>query len=413
MPRMASKLTFGNSIADWQERINVARMREQRAARARQIMRKHGVPALLAGTNDNIRYLTGLRGLAFAPQLRYVLFFAEHEPVVFEHAGWFQQMPDQAPWIKNWRIARSWLGGSPGPEATKEESDLFAAEIYEELKQRGLTGEKLGVVGVDNVGVGALERAKLHCSNAHALMQETRSIKNQDEINCLKMVAAIVESAWYKIWAALRPGVRDTDLNRQVSDALIEGGADDLRAPSWLSGPLTFERGTASTGRIIQTGDLVYPALCGISYLGYASCNYRTFIVGRKPNDKEKDWYKRLLDRIDAIIDAIKPGATTADAAKHFPPASSWGYKDEVEVLSVEIGHGLGIVGSYDLPVIARQWSLKHPQVFETGMTLAVESLEGEHRVGGVRLENMVVVTENGGEIMDHMVRDRILEAPL
>jgi Xaa-Pro aminopeptidase len=78
-----------------------------------------------------------------------------------------------------------------------------------------------------------------------------------------------------------------------------------------------------------------------------------------------------------------------------------------VEVLTVEIGHGIGI-GGYNLPVINRQFSLKHPQVFEEGMTLAVECLEGEHRVGGVRLENMLVVTDKGAEIMDHMPREEI-----
>jgi len=53
--------------------------------------------------------------------------------------------------------------------------------------------------------------------------------------------------------------------------------------------------------------------------------SYRTFIVGRKPNSKEKDLYKRLLDNQNGIIEAIKPGATTADAAKHFKASGTWG----------------------------------------------------------------------------------------
>lgn len=137
--------------------------------------------------------------------------------------------------------------------------------------------------------------------------------------------------------------------------------------------------------------------------------------MGRKPNAKELDWYKRVKDSIDGVIDAIKPGATTADAAKHFPPASSWGYDEECEVLASEIGHGIGLTqGStnYDIPIINRQWSLNYPQVFEEGMTIAIESREGETRVGGVRLENMVVVTKDGAEIMDHFPREDILVAP-
>jgi Xaa-Pro aminopeptidase len=95
----------------------------------------------------------------------------------------------------------------------------------------------------------------------------------------------------------------------------------------------------------------------------------------------------------------------------NFPPSSTWGYKDEAEVLTMEIGHGIGLYG-YELPVINRQWSLKHPQILEAGMTFAVESREGREGEGGVRLENMVVVTETGAEVMDHFPRDEILTAP-
>ena len=408
MVTMSSKVTFGNTTADWQERINVERMRHQRAERARQIMRKNGVPTLLVSTAADVRYLTGCVGAHWEPQLYYVLFFADHDPVVYQHAGDHLQQPDQAPWIKNFRCARSWLGGTVGPEASGAEAKLFAVEILDELRQRGLAKEKVGIIGFDGYAIEALTVAGITLVNAVPMISEMKTIKMIDEINCLKTVAAIAEAAWWRVWEALRPGMRDTELLRAAVDGALEAGAESvltLNAP--LSGPLSFPRGISGTNRIIQTGDLVYMPLCNISYLGYRSCTYRTLITGRKPNDKENDWYKKLLDRMNNIIDAIKPGATTADAAKHFAPASYWGYKDEVEVLTVEIGHGIGI-GGYNLPVINRQFSFKHPQLIEQGMAIAIESLEGEFRVGGVRLENMVIVTEKGAEIIDHMPREQI-----
>jgi Xaa-Pro aminopeptidase len=162
--------------------------------------------------------------------------------------------------------------------------------------------------------------------------------------------------------------MKDTDLSRIAINTLYEAGADEVPPIGFYTGPLTFDRGFHKVGRIIQTGDLIYSSICGVKYMGYMSCTYRTLIAGRKPNQKERDWYKKLLERIDAVIDAIKPGATTADAARHFLPASTWGYQDEAELLTLEIGHGIGLF-NYGPPIINRQWSLKHPQVFEPGMS--------------------------------------------
>lgn len=410
MTKLSSKLTFGTDTVDWQERINTSRMREARAIRARQVMRKHGIAVMLVTGGPNCRYLTGVRDAQNRPQLGYVLFFVEHEPVVWAHAGWYHQLQDQEPWIKNWRVGRSWLQGGPGPEATAEEARLFASEIHRELKERGLAREKLGIVAFDNTAKEALSALDIKLVDAWPVMLEATAVKSVDEINCFKTVAAICEAGWYKAWETLRPGIRDTDLSAAVIQTLFQAGAEEV--PSgvcFYSGPLTFDRGFDRGGRLIQTGDLLYAPMCGVTYLGYRSCTYRTLIAGRKANQKEKDWYKKMLDRLDAVIDAIKPGATTADAAKHFPPASYWGYKDEAELLTMEIGHGLGIF-SYGPPIVNRQWSLKHPQVFEEGMVLGVESREGEFRSGGVRLENMVVVTRDGAEIIDHMPREHILE---
>src|SRR4030042_5461726 len=197
MVRMAPKLSFGGSSADWQERFNFVRMREYRAERARQLMRKRSLPVMLEAVPPNIRYLTGLKGYE-NPQVRYVLFFAQGDPVMFEHDGWYHQMPDQAPWIKNWRIARAWLSGAPGFEASREEAKIFAVEIHQELKDRGLLGEPLGLGGFDASAREALTQVGIKkFEDTRSLMMEAKSIKNEDEISCLKMVAAITHGVWF------------------------------------------------------------------------------------------------------------------------------------------------------------------------------------------------------------------------
>jgi Xaa-Pro aminopeptidase len=410
MPRFSPALTYGPTNVDWQERINFEKLRSQRAERMRKIMKKNNCPVILATGASNIRYLTGLTGPDFAPGIWYVLFFAEADPVVFAHAGYIYHYMRECPWIPEWRLARSWLNGICGPEATAEEADKFAAEVAEVLDARGMKDEPLSIMGFDGTAQSALKNKGLNVRSGSALMTEASARKMDEELKCVRMVAAIAETAWYKVMEHLRPGVVENELSRIGRETISQAGADIAKV-GFRSGPLTFERGMKDTGRIIQAGEILYGNLCSTKYMGYGACLYRTFYVGDKPGQRETEWYKRLLDRMDAIIDAIRPGATTADAARCFAPASDWGYEDELAVLTIEIGHGVGL-RQYEMPVINRQWSLKHPQVFEPGMVIAVESREGEAGRGAVRLEDMVIVTEEGAEIIDRFPRDRITAVP-
>jgi Xaa-Pro aminopeptidase len=413
MVKMASKLIFGPARTDLREDFNIPRMREQRAARMKRVLKREGIPAVLVTYEPNVRYLTGFSWAEFMTFLSYSLFFVEHDPIIYAHAGSYHQMPDQMPWIKEWRIARSWLSEIAGPEATKEEVGLFAKEIQDELKKRGLAGEKLGIIGFEHRTREALKALGLNLVEAWPLLLEASAIKTEDEINCFKMVASLLSSGWQRVREACKVGMNVGALRRTVMDAMTDAGVEMARC-NIQSGPLGFERGVTYLDRRIEYGDVLHVPLCGTKFMGYPACGYRTFIVGRGPTAVEKEWYQRVMDSVDAAIDATRVGKTTADAAKAFPPASKWGYKEEAEVLTVEIGHGLGMPVlapcnvSYGLPNINRQWSLKYPQPFEKGMVIAYESLEGEHRVAGVRLEHMVAVTDSGSEVLDHYPREII-----
>jgi Xaa-Pro aminopeptidase len=412
MVRMAERLSFGPGSVDWQGRIDQERLRRERAERARMIMKRDGVPTLLVTSPAEIRYLTGCTGAAWDTQLFYTLFFVEHDPIVFHHGGDYQQSPHEVPWIKNWRVAHCyWMGGSIGEEGSRAEAKVFAEGILQELRERGVEKEKVGVVGFDAYAQEALKDAGIKIINASQMLVEMKAIKSIDEINCLKMVANICEHGWWKVWENLRPGMRDMEVWNIAISAFMEGGAEGFDYGNGIySGPLSFSRGMKATNRFINTGDLVYMPMCHVVYNGYVSCTYRTLIAGRKPNQKEKDWYKTVLERVDNAIDAMKPGVSTAEIAEKFAPASKWGYKEEAEVSTIEFAHGIGISG-YNIPIINRQFSFKYPQIIEENMAVAIECLEGEDRVGGCRLENMVIVTKNGAEVIDHMPREEIWPA--
>lgn len=260
MVKFAEKLTFGTSKTDLREDINFTRMREERAERMRQVLRREKLAAILVTYEPNVRYLTGFSWAEFMTYLSYALFFTEHDPVIFAHAGSYHQMPDQVPWIKYWRIGRSWLQEIAGPEATRAEVGLFAKEIREELQKRGLAKEKLGIIGFDQIARQGLKEAGLTLVEAWPLLLEASRIKTQDEINCFKMVASIIGSGWQRIREACKIGISVGALRRTVMDAMTDAGAETARC-NIQSGPLSFERGVTYLDRRIEYGDLMHVPL--------------------------------------------------------------------------------------------------------------------------------------------------------
>jgi Xaa-Pro aminopeptidase len=409
MVKYASSLMYGPGMAEWQDRIDVARMRKERADRLRGAMKRHGVAVALMARAENVRYAVGNFYPPLAGQFGYCMFFVEHAPILWDWNGQYSNMVDQMSWIKpeNFRIARFIHEGTL-PEAKQDEAKLMVAEIKQELKNKGLTGEKLGTVGLHKYAMMALEEAGIETIDIQDIVEEARLIKTQDEINCLKMSAAIADAGQFAVYEVLKPGARDVTIKAAVTKALLEAGAESTAGPDVWSGPWTWPRAVPNTDRIVRPGDIVLVDIDACRYMGYCSCYYRTFKVCTKPTEKEKDWYKKVLDKNNAIIDAIKPGATTADLAKHMEPASSWGYPDEIYAMSFDICHGIGLT-LHEGPIASRLWSLKHPQVLEVGMTMAIETIHGEWREGSARLEDMAVITEKGAELIGRFPRDEII----
>ncbi|MBA7682031.1 Methionine aminopeptidase 1 [subsurface metagenome] len=408
MTKFASKLPWGEGGVDWDERINFARMREERLAKAKAAMQKNGVAACILARPENIRYVTSTVSVDFLDQLRYAVAFAEHVHILY-------QMPPGklfgvCPWIKpeNVRNAIQWGNESCGPAATWEMAKKFAAAIKQDMKERGLEKEKLGVDKLDEPAHQALKEAGIETIDIMPVMLEARAIKTEDEINCLKMVVSIVEAGWYALYQALKPGIRCRDLVAVANEALFRAGAESV----W---GLTVQAGGSppNTDKIIQVGDVVTTDFVRVTYLGYCSCYYRNIIVGRKPTDKEKDQHKRSYERTYKVLDAIKPGATTADAAKHWITCQDRGYPSEEYVWCEDLGHGIGL-WLYEYPIINRLWSLDYPMTFEKGMTLAVEAMEYSPEIGRTKIEEMIVVTDNGAEIMTRMpVKDIMIASPI
>lgn len=408
MISLAPRLTFGGGAKDWDEGINFSRMREERLAKARASLKKHGIAACVLTRPENIRYATGGKGLDFIDQTRYTLLTVDHDPILFEPHG---TLAGLHPWIKteNIRQAYQWANQACGPDATWQTAKRFAQQLKSTLKELGLEGEKIGIDSLDDPGRQALKEAGLEITNVMPAMLDARAVKTSDEVNCLKMAAAIAETGWCALYDALKPGVRDRDLVAVANEAMYKAGAEDVWAALVSSG------GTGQgTDKIIQVGDVAVVDFVRCTYMGYNTCFYRSAVVGQKPTDKIKDKYKRMYDRLYSVLAAIKPGVTTAEVANLWETAQQKGYSCEDAVWCDDMGHGIGL-WLYEYPLVNRLWSLEHPQTFQAGMTLAVEALDPiDPAIGRLKLEEMIVVTDNGVELLNRLPgKDIMIANPL
>ncbi|MFH1169391.1 MAG: M24 family metallopeptidase, partial [Chloroflexota bacterium] len=303
-------------------------------------------------------------------------------------------------WIKTENIRTYYtLEPSIGPEMLALHAKKQAQDMVGAIKAKGLLKEKVAYDALSPLLQEALQKEGLKLVYAPEVMDEARKLKTMDEVNCMRLGGVIADAGWGAMFQHLRPGMTERELGSKMSEAvfvkqqaghpIISLRSGPNTAPNWLS--------HSPSDRTIEAGDLLFCDMIDCGYSGYNSCYYRTWKCGTKPTQKEKDMYKQVYDWLYSAAEELKPGKTTADAARKWPPASTWGYKEEYEPWSNCLGHGQGLM-TYELPRINRFCSIDYPQVIEVGMVIALETWTGEDGVGGVRLENMGVVTKNGWE---------------
>ncbi len=399
-----STSSFGTVGTDWQERINWGRLRKYRLNRAREAIKRHGLGALLLMYDENIRYTTATLSPGWCrlkPGLRYALLCDGADPVLFEQGDIGQHIHRHCPWLpeENVRYAFSWIKGAVG-SASRQQVKKFADAIKAEMKKHGVEKAPLGVDFIDINMINAFKEANIQWTDGASPMVEARAIKNSDELEAMRVVAAISDSCHWAISKFMRPGMRENEVTAFAMNHLYNiPGIEDVEDVIVSSGPNSWPNWRNFSDRIIQPGDLVIIDMAAVTWNGYKSCEYRTYCAGKEPTQEQKEYYKIAYDWLYNAIERVKPGATTRDIVQVWPSAKeAWGYRDEDEAAANLWGHGLGLA-QYDTPVVSRIYALDYPVEIQPGMSFALETQHGKPLQWGVRLEEMLVVTEEGPEI--------------
>jgi Xaa-Pro dipeptidase len=225
-------------------------------------------------------------------------------------------------------------------------------------------------------------------------MLEAREIKNVDEIALLNRAAAMVDGVYQQIFEELKPGVRENDIVANANRFLYAHGADDVEAINAISGERCNPHPHNFTDRMIRPGDQAFFDVLQ-SYMGYRTCYYRTFNVGRA-TPAQHDAYKLCREWLDMAIELIKPGVSTDRVASVWPKAQEFGFPDEMAAFGLQFGHGLGL-GLHERPIISRVVSLEHPMEIKTGMVFALETYcPAKDGFSAARIEEEMVVTDKG-----------------
>jgi Xaa-Pro aminopeptidase len=405
-------MAYGKSGTDREERINYERMREYRLARAREQMEIDGLGALITWEAWNIRYLTG--GYVTIPvrwlESHAVILPRNGDPVFYGGPSFScYRTREEMPWLKG-KVFPS--KGSTKMARTKEDVGAWVRAASRIMDEHGIKDEPLGLDGcTSELLLGeAFRDAGIETVDAKKTMFEARKIKNQDEIECVKIACANADAAFADMADAIRPGITECELVGIGMKTLYSRGADETQEFVCVSGPLTNPLRIDYTDRIVQPGDLVIIDINGNSFQGYKSCYYRTFCCGRATAE-QKEIYEECRAMMYAGMSGIRAGNTTWDICKNWPDSPSyWGYERWSDVQGYAVGHGVGI-SLHELPVMFYPASRAHPITLEEGMVLALETWTG--RKGGrdgVRLEEMVVVKEDGYELLTRWPVEELME---
>lgn len=402
--------TFGLMAVDWEERVNIERLRQERLARVTSALKKSELGALLCFDMNNIRYITAthIGTWAMDKLVRFSLLPQDDEPILWDFGSAARHHQLYCPWLgERSRAGISTLRGATHPGSGLAED--VAKKIRLELEKRNLHNEPVGVDVIEMPVLFALQAQGIKVVDGQQLMHEVRKIKTQDEITLLNTATMMVDAAYDELYRFMKPGVKENECVGVVSKVLYDLGSEHVEGVNAISGERCSPHPHVYTDRVLRPGD---PAFFDIlhSFNGYRTCYYRTFAVG-SASPAMVDAYKRSRDYMDAAISIVKPGITTADVVKLWPKAEEFGFANEEAAFALQYGHGVGL-SIWEKPIFSRLVSLDHPEVIEEGMVFALETYwPASDGWSAARLEEEVVVTKNGCEVITRFPSEKLLVA--
>ncbi|HYE81789.1 MAG TPA: Xaa-Pro peptidase family protein [Clostridia bacterium] len=351
-------------------------------------LKSAGLDAIIVGPSPDLEYLSGLH---FHPDERFKAL------LTLVDGRFFHIIPELY-----YEEAREKLG-SEAKIYVWSDSDGFLSAVNKAKNEYGINGMTIGV----NDGVRAVdlldmkECLEVSFKNGTGVLERMRLIKSGEERDFLRKAADIADRVMSEVIKYIRPGLLERDISNKIEELFLEYGGQGLAFDSIVaSGPNTSRPHYNKDDRRIEEKDIIILDF-GCRYNGFCSDISRTVFVG-EPTEEQRKIFDIVVTANTKAEELVKPGVTAGQvdlAARTVIREAGYGH-----CFLNRTGHGIGMA-VHEGPYIKEG----NTEVLEPGMTFSVEP--GIYIAGrfGMRVENIVLVTENGREILNKSTKDIII----
>ena len=350
-----------------------------RIQRVREKLKKEQLDAIVVTDSYNLRYLanfTGTTGIAVISQ-------------------------DDAVFITDFRYTQQATKQAVGYTIRQNVQEIFA-ELNDylnelNLKRVGIEANQMNVATY--LHIKSLFSAEI--VETRNFIEQLREVKEEEELDIIRQACDITDQAFEHILTFIRPGVREIEVANELERFLKSKGATAMSFDTIVASGVrsAMPHGVASE-KIIEEGDMVTLDF-GCYYKGYSSDMTRTIAVGQV-NPKLKEIYEIVLEAHELVNQQAKAGMTGKEIdaiARDYIKARGYG-----EYFGHGLGHGLGL-NVHELPGV----NARSEQIVEENMVITNEPGIYIDGLGGVRIENDLIVKSNGVEIINRSPKHLII----
>lgn len=273
------------------------------------------------------------------------------------------------------------------------DGDEFTDTVRKAFEENGLIGKTIGVNSTERAFIilQIMDAVNVKFVNGKPLLEEMRMIKDEEELENLRIAARITDESYEELLKFIRPGIKEADIAAKMNEIFKRKGADE-GFTMVCSGPNSSYPHYNSDQRTIQEGDVIVLDW-GCKYNDMCADMSRTVFVGGI-TEEGKNVYEIVRKSQEAGEKAAVAGAYIPDvdkAARDVIDKAGYGKN-----FFTRLGHGIGY-SVHEAPDIKKSNS-RH---LEKGMVFSIEPgiyLGGKF---GMRIENIVAVTKDGNEVLN------------